>query len=471
MAPTPPPAEEPVKAAGVPATPEVAETAAPKAPETPKSPAAKSAKPAKKKPVRSVRTARPEKKPEPEPKKKKAAPQPVEVELDPHEAERAYMPIRSRRDGRIGCMGGIMYAAFILCASVLLAVFGWMAASDVLALNKSAESVEITLPESAFTQKTVDVTDDDGNVTGTKTVRVADMNTVSGILKDYGLINYKWLFQLYSRFSNAEVQLSPGTYALTTNLDYRALVKKMQTGADSQLQTLVMFPEGYNLDQVFARLEENGVCSREDLYAAAANAEFSYTFLEGVETGDPYRLEGFLFPKTYAVSSTDTADSLIRAMLSQYQTEVATLDYAYPTSKNFNAYQTLILASIIEKEASDDADIRAKVSAVFYNRLLNTGAPTYGLLGSDATTAYEIGGDPDNYDWTTDSAYNTRRHAGLPPTPICSPSIGSLQAACNPAPDFDDYYFFSFWPNDQGTIDYFFDKTYDEHQATVAAHS
>ena len=146
MAPTPPPAEEPVKAAGVPAAPEAPETAAPKAPETPKSPAAKSAKPAKKKPVRSVRTARPEKKPEPEPKKKKAAPQPVEAELDPREAERAYMPIRSRRDGRIGCMGGIMYAAFILCASVLLAVFGWMAASDVLALNKSAESVEITLP-------------------------------------------------------------------------------------------------------------------------------------------------------------------------------------------------------------------------------------------------------------------------------------------------------------------------------------
>ena len=327
MAPTPPPADEPVKAAGVPAAPEAPETAAPKAPETPKSPAAKSAKPAKKKPVRSVRTARPEKKPEPEPKKKKAAPQPVEAELDPREAERAYMPIRSRRDGRIGCMGGIMYAAFILCASVLLAVFGWMAASDVLALNKSAESVEITLPESAFTQKTVDVTDDDGNATGTKTVRVADMNTVSGILKDYGLINYKWLFQLYSRFSNAEVQLSPGTYALTTNLDYRALVKKMQTGADSQLQTLVMFPEGYNLDQVFARLEENGVCSREDLYAAAANAEFSYTFLEGVETGDPYRLEGFLFPDTYYFYQGMQASSAINKFLSNLHYRITCLLY------------------------------------------------------------------------------------------------------------------------------------------------
>lgn len=228
-APVPPPAGEPVKTSGVPAAPGMPETAVPTAPDTPQSPAAKSAKPAKKKPARSIRTARPERKPEPEPKKKKTALQPIDAELDPREAERAYMPIRSRRDGRIGCMGGIMYAAFILCASVLLAVFGWMAASDVLALNKSAESVEITLPESAFTQKTVDVTDDDGNVTGTKTVRVADMNTVAGILKDYGLINYKWLFQLYSRFSNAEVQLSPGTYALTTNLDYRALVKKMQT--------------------------------------------------------------------------------------------------------------------------------------------------------------------------------------------------------------------------------------------------
>ena len=408
MAPTPPPAEEPVKAAGVPAAPEAPETAAPKAPETPKSPAAKSAKPAKKKPVRSVRTARPEKKPEPEPKKKKAVPQLVEAELDPREAERAYMPIRSRRDGRIGCMGGIMYAAFILCASVLLAVFGWMAASDVLALNKSAESVEITLPESAFTQKTVDVTDDDGNVTGTKTVRVADMNTVSGILKDYGLINYKWLFQLYSRFSNAEVQLSPGTYALTTNLDYRALVKKMQTGADSQLQTLVMFPEGYNLDQVFARLEENGVCSREDLYAAAANAEFSYTFLEGVETGDPYRLEGFLFPDTY---------------------------YAE----------------------------RATIASVIYNRL-NIGMP----LQLDSTVVYAIRETGETTMSTeliqaTDSPYNTYLYQGLPPGPICNPGMKSIEAALNP--EQTGYYYFAL---DMETKSMRFFATLAEHEAFVA---
>ena len=462
MAPAPPPAEEPVKAAGVPATPEAPETAAPKAPETPKSPAAKSAKPAKKKPVRSVRTARPEKKPEPEPKKKKAAPQPVEAELDPREAERAYMPIRSRRDGRIGCMGGIMYAAFILCASVLLAVFGWMAASDVLALNKSAESVEITLPESAFTQKTVDVTDDDGNVTGTKTVRVADMNTVSGILKDYGLINYKWLFQLYSRFSNAEVQLSPGTYALTTNLDYRALVKKMQTGADSQLQTLVMFPEGYNLDQVFARLEENGVCSREDLYAAAANAEFSYTFLEGVETGDPYRLEGFLFPDTYYFYQGMQASSAINKFLSNLHYRITDEMWQKAQAMNLTFKQVITVASLIEREAANDAE-RATIASVIYNRL-NIGMP----LQLDSTVVYAIRETGETTMSTeliqaTDSPYNTYLYQGLPPGPICNPGMKSIEAALNP--EQTGYYYFAL---DMETKSMRFFATLAEHEAFVA---
>ena len=127
------------------------------------------------------------------------------------------------------------------------------------------------------------------------------------------------------------------------------------------------------------------------------------------------------------------------------------------------------MASIVEKEATDDT--RSKVAAVFYNRLANDGDPSYGMLGSDATTAYEVGDNLDSYDWSTDSPYNTRVTKGLTPTPICSPSLSSLQAVCSPEPNFSDYYFFSFWPNDQGVIEYFFDKTYDEHQQTIAEHS
>ena len=111
----------------------------------------------------------------------------------------------------------------------------------------------------------------------------------------------------------------------------------------------------------------------------------------------------------------------------------------------------------MEKEATNDT--RTKVAAVFYNRLGNSGDPSYGTLGSDATTAYEVGDNLDTYDWSTKSPYNTRVTKGLPPTPICSPSIDSLHAV------------FSFWTNDQGGVDYFFDKTYEEHQKTIADHS
>ena len=147
-----------------------------------------------------------------------------------------------------------MYAVFIISLSIVLAVCMWLAASDVLALNKPAAAVEVTLPAEIFSEREIDVKDSDGNVTGKRTVMGADVKAVSAILKDAGLINYKWLFQLYSRFSHADLKVNPGTYALSTSLDYRALVTKMQTGTGAQLQTLVTFPEGFNMDQIFARL-------------------------------------------------------------------------------------------------------------------------------------------------------------------------------------------------------------------------
>ena len=268
-----------------------------------------------------------------------------------------------------------------------------------------------------------------------------------------------------------ESSLRPGTYTFAGGTSLDDIIAKLVAGPDTG--TPLTIPEGFTLSAIAERVAEvsGGRITAEEFTAAASDASVyaaDFPFLEEVGTNS---LEGFLFPKTYALSDASSADSLIRMMLSQYKTEVAALDYAYPTSQGLSAYQALVLASIVEKESPDDDDTRAKVAAVFYNRLSTDGAPTYGLLGSDATTAYEIGGDPSNYDWSTDSPYNTRVTKGLPPTPICSPSLACLRAVCSPAADFGDYYFFSFWPNDQGGTDYFFDKTYEDHQATVAAHS
>ena len=300
----------------------------------------------------------------------------------------------------------------------------------------------------------------------------ASTNSIAQSLQKAGLISSTSDFSKKVSDLGLDGSLQSGTYTLSGGMSLDDLAQALASGPGMSGLT-VTIPEGLTLSGIADRVSDatNGRISADDFKTQASNASTYAADFPFLADAGSNSLEGFLFPKTYSITANDTADSLIRTMLSQYQTETASLDYSYPKGKGYNSYQTLILASIIEKEASDDADIRAKVSAVFYNRLSNTGAPTYGMLGSDATTAYEIGGDPSNYDWTTDSAYNTRRHAGLPPTPICSPSLGSIQAACSPASDFGEYYFFSFWPNNNGGIDYIFDKTYDEHQATIAAHS
>ncbi len=377
------------------------------------------------------------------------------------EQERRYLPIRTRRDGNLGCLSGLMYAVFILCASVALAVFAWMAASDVLALNKDPGSVEITIPETAFVTKEIDVKDEDGNVTGTRTVRAADIHQVAGTLKDYGLINYKWLFEFYSRYSHADLQIDPGTYTLDTNLDYRALVKKMQSGADSQLQILVMFPEGFNMEQIFTRLEENGVCSREDLYKAAADTEFSYAFLEDAETGDAQRLEGYLFPDSYYFYQGMQASSAINKFLANMHYQITDEMWQQAKTLGLTFRQVLTVASIIEKEAGDD-DERDLIAAVIYNRLA-MGMP----LQMDSTVHYVLGSNDIALSvdliQSTESPYNTYLYNGLPPGPICSPGLRSIQAALSPAQV--SYLYFAL---DKETGTHRFFNTYEEHEAFVS---
>ncbi len=305
------------------------------------------------------------------------------------------------------------------------------------------------------------------------TVQIADGSTlpvIADTLYDAGLIVRRGEFTSAVNAQGAASSLKSGVYSLTGGTSCEELVNILVAGPAST-QSGVVVTEGAKLDTIAQAVQDayGSSISADQFKEAASNASAyadTYPFLKSAGTNS---LEGFLFPKTYEILLDGTADAVVRQMLDQYQTEVSSLDYSYPRSKGLSEYQALILASIVEKEATDDT--RSKVAAVFYNRLSNTGSPSYGYLGSDATTAYEVGDNLDSYDWTTKSPYNTRVTKGLPPTPICSPSIESLQAVCNPEADFGDYYFFSFWTNDQGGVDYFFDKTYEQHQQTIANHS
>lgn len=305
------------------------------------------------------------------------------------------------------------------------------------------------------------------------TVEIADGSTVTSIsqtLYDAGLIARTSDFESAVNAANAATSLKSGIYQFTGGTSVDDIVKSLVAGPAST-QAGLSVPEGSTLDAIATLVEQayGGSITADQFKEAASSIDpyvDEFPFLSESSTGS---LEGFLFPKTYELLINATPGDVVRQMLSQYQTEIASLDYSYPESQGLSHYEALILASIVEKEATNDT--RTKVAAVFYNRLGNDGDPSYGMLGSDATTAYEVGDNLESYDWSTDSPYNTRVTKGLTPTPICSPSLDSLQAVCSPEANFSDYYFFSFWPNDQGEIEYFFDKTYDEHQQTIAEHA
>ena len=376
--------------------------------------------------------------------------------------ERDYRPIRFRRDGRSGCLGGIMYATFVICVSIILACAGWMAACDVLALNKEPITATVTLPKSIFGEKEQDVKDEEGNVTGTRTVTAADIDYVADSLKDARIIEYKSLFKLFAKISHADVKMDPGTYVLNTELDYRALIKNMQVGTAAMVETTLTFPEGWTMAKIFAKLEEEGVCSADSLYKAAAEFNYSFRFLENVGTGDAMRLEGFIFPNTYDFYQGEQASSVINKFLTALHSRITADMWKQVENLGISFRDAVTVASLIEKEAANDAE-RSVIASVIYNRMA-AGMP----LGIDASILYlhpdYTGGVELPVEMLEeDSPYNTRLYEGLPPTPICNPGMESIKAALNPSST--GYYYYAL---NAETGEHEFFKNYNDFAAFVA---
>ena len=277
--------------------------------------------------------------------------------------------------------------------------------------------------------------------------------SIAQTLKEAGLISNTKDFTERVEALGATNLIAPGTYTIQGGTSIDDIINILEHPATNTFTV----PEGYTISQTAAVVESatGGKVSAADFIAAASNAQnyaSSYSFLAEAGTNS---LEGFLFPKTYTLADDATADSIIRAMLDQYQIETAALNLSYPTSQGLSAYDVLKLASIVEKES--DANHRATVASVFYNRLAQ------GMrLQSDATVAYYVGHDPTADDVATENPYNTYFIDGLTPTPINSPGLEALQAVCSP--EQTNYLYFYFAADDSGTMQYTFSETYEEHQ-------
>lgn len=290
-------------------------------------------------------------------------------------------------------------------------------------------------------------------------------NAIAKILLEAGVIDDKKVFLEEVDSQRAESNMKPGTYKLMAGGNISGIVRQLCEGPNSDEGRLTV-AEGLTVAKTAEAVQKQlGISSDEFLaQAKASNYVDDYPFLSEAQDDS---LEGFLYPKTYDFSGKDvSADSVIRAMLDQYEAEVHSLnmsDAAASLSSSYGVtvsdYDVLKVASIIEREAVTSDD-RPLVSSVIYNRLKADMS-----LQSDATMGYVTGGDVTADDLKVDSPYNTYLHKGLTPTPICSPSLDSIQAALAPSPT--NYYYFLIIENGSYS-NHTFSETYDQHQEAIA---
>lgn len=219
----------------------------------------------------------------------------------------------------------------------------------------------------------------------------------------------------------------------------------------------VLFIEGLRRTEMAEMLQEKtGIPAAE--YIAATDPSAVGRRLAG--TKKPTSLEGFLFPATYPVDPAKPVQDLVDYQVSTYEQRTATIDYSAARRKNLSEYDVLIIASLVEREASTFRE-RRLVAGVIENRLR-----ARMRLDIDATVQYAVGSwkaEITKADLDIDSPYNTRKFPGLPPGPICNPGLDSIRAAANPLPSKYLYYV----SRNDGTDLHWFATTEAEHIANI----
>jgi len=266
-----------------------------------------------------------------------------------------------------------------------------------------------------------------------------------------GVVRSRYCFDLVRWFWHGKPQA--GVYLFDHPVPVTEVYARIARG-DVVTKSLTV-PEGVNIFDIAARVEQAGLGSRQDFMAATVNQ----TGLIADMDPKAASLEGYLFPDTYRFPPSVTAAQMVGAMVRRFRAVAGQLGLKE------NVRQVVTMASLVERETAVDAE-RPLVASVFENRLakkmpLRTDPSViYGLelIGKWRGTIYAS-------DLTRDTPYNTYLHAGLPPGPVANPGISSLRAAMDP-PKTNYLYFVAAGTNAQGHS--LFAATLDEHNRNVA---
>lgn len=301
------------------------------------------------------------------------------------------------------------------------------------------------------------------------TVRIpfgADTDEIASILKKEQLIDSEFMFKVVSKYEGFDGQYMSGSHILNDDMEPIDIMKVL---SDKPESIKVTFPEGFTTKKISARLESNSLVNQKEFIKSVndfKNFE-DYRFLKDIKNFNDrdIKLEGYLFPDTYEFDMMVSNDTIIKMMLNRFDDLFLPEYYDQAEKIGLTVDEVIILASIIEKEAAVTSE-RKVISGVFYNRLKNPKDASLKRLQSCATLQYVIERDTGQIkeivtkeDEAIVDQYNTYINEGLPPGPICSPSLASIKAALYPADH--DYYYFSV--KGDGSGEHNFAKTYKEH--------
>lgn len=289
---------------------------------------------------------------------------------------------------------------------------------------------------------------------GETAVEIADR------LKQAGLVSDAELFRRYVQYHGLDAGIEAGDFVLRQTMTIPEIAQALQKG--QRPEQVVTIQEGLRLEQVAALVAEQTGIPEDEFLALATdgwrNAGLPFDLLADLPPSAT--LEGFLFPDTYRLPEDATALDLLGRMLETFDRRVAPEMRAAAANRGLDVYELATLASIVEREAVIDEE-RPLIGGVYHNRL-----ESGWFLGACPSVQYALG-TPDDW-WPrftleateVDSPYNTYRNLGLPPGPICSAGLASLEAAAYPA-DTDYFFFLADCTKDDGS--HLFSVTEEEH--------
>ena len=322
---------------------------------------------------------------------------------------------RSRKKGRKNrwFYRGI-WIAMVVLVSAGAVQYVLSGLSDMLAIGHEETVVTIHLEKDATTEE------------------------IASILEENGVIENPSFFTLYSSLTKADGHYEYGSFVLQMDMDYEAIINTLQSSNGSVDTVTVTFPEGMSVQELAQAMEQNGVCSEEEVLAAANNLEMfqGYELIGEIDNAEEryYLLEGYLFPDTYEFYRGSDVEAALGRMITNCQNKLTDTVRERAEELNMTLDEVLTLASMIQKEAADTQDMYY-VSSVFHNRLEQGPASSTARLDSDPTVWYpypDRASVPEDQLESFQSRYNTYEIVGLPPGPICNPGADAIDAALNP---------------------------------------